>query len=136
MNYGVTGTRTPTVEALEKVEEWVRSLPEDATLYHGACQGVDSYAAQSATMHGLRVVAVVPYNRSKICQDALVSSDEHIYVQQGSSRYNNDYRVRNEMLVSKVEHLTAFWNGEERSGTFMTINIGKRAGIPVDVIQV
>jgi len=59
-----------------------------------------------------------------------------LYAPRGT-KSKNDYRVRNEYLVSFVEHLHAFWTGKTRhSGTYMTINIAKNAGISVTVDRV
>ena len=61
----MTGSRDVTNKLRLAVEAWINSLPDNATVYRGACIGADVLAAKTAKVRGLHVVAVVPYNRKR-----------------------------------------------------------------------
>ena len=73
----------------------------------------------------VRQTIVVPSNKKLVNNKVLsIKNATVIYMPDGSS-----YRDRNKKIVELSEYVEAFWNGAKfRSGTFMTINIAKRAG--------
>lgn len=138
--FGISGSRVATPETTAIIEDWVASLPMSSTIYHGACVGVDAAVANAAYRAGLNVIAVVPATTGLVDRDAVMSySLAVIYAPPGSGK-ENDYRARNKLLVHQVRmqqgRLKAFWNGNKRSGTFMTINIARRANVPVDIQEI
>jgi predicted Rossmann fold nucleotide-binding protein DprA/Smf involved in DNA uptake len=133
---GMTGTRNLTSEGRDKIIEWVNSLPDDTMFFHGACFGADSVAAKAARERGLYVVAVIPDNKSQVNLESVRFSNKRIFAGPETSS-KNCYRIRNELLVSLVDSMAAFWTGKKRySGTWMTINIANKASVPVDIIMV
>lgn len=90
----------------------------------GACVGVDAQVAGIVRKNYPKVkqVLVVPYNRSKVDRRVYQCADV-IY----EMPKDTDYRNRNEALVRLSHYMTAFWTGQKRSGTYMTMNIAKRA---------
>ena len=129
--YGMTGTRTATPLLYKTVRAWVMSLPDDAIIYHGACEGADALVAEAAKERGLYVIAVVPHNKKAVDYNSVRNSDERIDAPKGMNG-KNDYRVRNELLVSQVDFMHAFWTGKKRySGTFMTMNIARKTNVPL-----
>ena len=119
------------------IEKWLESLPRVSTIYHGACIGIDAMVAQLAWQIGHKVVAVIPAVTSQVA----IASWKHwshfvIYAPEGRGN-ENAYRARNKLLVRQLHQrgglLKAYWNGNKRSGTYMTINIAKSAGVPVEI---
>jgi len=134
--FGMTGTRTVTPLLDDAITAWIRSLPDNAIVYHGACEGADALVAKKAKESGLYVIAVVPYNRKAVDWESIKNSDVRINAPKGSEG-KNDYRVRNELIVSSVDKMHAFWTGKTRySGTYMTINIAKKSNVPVTIDRV
>jgi predicted Rossmann fold nucleotide-binding protein DprA/Smf involved in DNA uptake len=141
MNIGVTGTRNPSETTKQLIKEWAQRLAEDDVVYHGCCVGVDGEVARAAHARGLRVVAVVPFIKSYLDWETyhLTESEDRIECPRGGRSVHSfslHFRYRNEVLVEHVDQLTAFWNGNKRSGTWMTMNICRRAGKPLEVITI
>lgn len=127
MKWGFTGAQCGAPE--EVILEHLKTLllTENDTVVTGACIGVDTQIFVLVATHWPKVpqLVIIPANRSKV--DSRILSFEVpmqiIYMPFGTS-----YRDRNERLVKESDCITAFWTGEQRSGTNMTKNIAKRAG--------
>jgi len=58
MKVAIVGTRT--YPDLEKVREFVRTLPKNAIIISGGAKGVDQTAEDEARKQGLEVISVTP----------------------------------------------------------------------------
>jgi len=142
MIWGVTGHRTASDQTEALIRNWASTIgwTSPTTLYHGCCIGTDEIAARAARNQGaVTVIAVVPAATGLISQNALEASHHIIYAPPGRGD-TNDYRARNELLVYQLQKrsgtLKGFWNGSTRSGTSMTLNIARRASVPVEVQEI
>ena len=130
--YGVTGTKTPQRGDVHLLLAVANSLPPDATVVTGACVGVDALFARCAKRVGLKVHTVVPADRSRVDPQWFDWCDSFEEMPEGT-----DYRARNERVVALITAaLMGFPSqaedhpGMRRSGTWMTIRLAKRAGVP------
>lgn len=119
-------------------DEWisteiVRRLGGKGHLFiTGGCIGFDAQIAKAAFEAGEEVLTIVPANLSQV--------DPWVYTR--CTRYENmpsgsTYRNRNQRIVDLADTLVAVPEDDElhnsRSGTWMTIRMGRRKGIPVEV---
>jgi NADH:ubiquinone oxidoreductase subunit len=131
---GFSGTRRLPTTAYERVGAIVATLPEGTRVVQGACIGVDSYVAWAAKRRGLHVHAVVPADRSRVPPDWRDWCDTFEEMPAGT-----DYRSRNARIAGQIDRLIAIPDAAEdapqsrRSGTWMTVRIARRIGIPVEV---
>lgn len=142
LRYGFTGTRE---DLTDRDKEWVRLIvrrivPFGATLVTGGCIGLDAYIAEiGATTAGYgrqgkrwSVYTIVPSNRKHVDPDYLAKADETEEMPNGTT-----YADRNQRIVETSHALMGFPLHTERdersrrSGTWQTIRMGWRHGIPV-----
>lgn len=135
---GVTGSRTIETErqrrhVIDVIDHYV--TPRD-WLIHGACVGVDELCAKCAWDNDAAVImAVVPPNRSLVSEKAVSLSGLVEDIAPGP----NGYKRRNQTIVDESDRILAFPGYPEdhpksrRSGTWQTIRMARRAGIPVRV---
>jgi hypothetical protein len=95
----------------------------------GACLGVDALAGRFGYMHSIPVHTVVPENLRWVDPEWEEYCTTHESVE-------GDYRKRNERMMELADWVVAFpersSNGVDRgSGTWMTLRIAERRGIPV-----
>lgn len=58
------------------------------------------------------------------------------YINQISEKYTPDcMQKRNEYMVNNSELVIAFWNGEEKGGTWNTIQYAKKIGKPIEIVR-
>ena len=93
----------------------------------GGCWGGDEAIAMAINKYHPNIphTVIVPYNRSQVSQKAIQCAspkDNIIWMPEQTS-----YRDRNKKIVELSDKIIAFWNGNMRSGTKMTINIAKKA---------
>jgi hypothetical protein len=130
---GFTATRHLNNGRRETIEKTIKKLNADVFV-HGACVGGDAYIAQMVKKHHPEAIirAIVPANQSQVDQESIKISHEIIRMLPGSS-----YRDRNESIVKNSDEMYAFWTGVQAgSGTYMTINIAKRADKLKEIIYV
>lgn len=124
---GFTGTRSITAKDEDVIAKRLRVICRHAErVITGACVGVDAYIAHYVNDNYPDIVnvIVVPSERRLVDNTVLGIADAmHIHMAQGTT-----YRQRNEMIVSLSEVVEAFWTGDHRSGTKMTIGIARREG--------
>jgi len=136
--YGVTGSRDPDISVRGKIRSWLETISPKSIIYHGGCKGIDIQTAEIAFDLGYKVVAVVPASTSYL-GNYLRWSHFVIYAPKGIGS-ENDYRARNKLLVRQVKKqdglLKAFWNGNKRSGTYMTINIARQNNVDVSIERI
>lgn len=122
---GFTASRELSEEQRSYIVDVVKSLKADGFVT-GGCVGGDAIIAKAinefhpATSHKI----VVPFNKTQV--DSAVyelahPSDNIIYMPNGTN-----YRDRNTRIVKESTRMIAFWTGNVRSGTKMTINIASR----------
>lgn len=100
---------------LGRVREYVRRLPDGASVISGGAPGVDSAAEDEARLMGIHVTQVRPDYDSHPPHIAPI--------------------VRNSRIVELCDELVAFWDGES-GGTWDAISKAKRAGKLSDVFGV
>jgi len=130
---GFTASREPKnkggVSYLRSVHRVVRDLEADCFVT-GVCWGGDEYITRAVHKYHPKVplIGVVPGLLRQVSGEAMERSMELIHMPRRSS-----YRQRNTRIVEVSTRMIAFWTGERKhSGTFMTINIARRAGKIVD----
>lgn len=120
-----TGSRTITAADEKVIAARLQEVFQFADrIVTGACRGVDSFIARYTDERcpDVRNIIVVPWRRDVVCEEVMkLSAPMFIYMAEGTS-----YRQRNETMVDISDEVEAFWKGDKRSGTFMTINIAKR----------
>ncbi len=91
-------------------------------LQHGDALGADAFAHQEATMLGFQVIIHPPTDPKfrAFCQ-----SDE--------IRVPNAYKIRNQNMVDSCSLVLALPDGNERirSGTWMTVRMGRTEHLPI-----
>jgi hypothetical protein len=130
---GFSATREVTDQVRAQIETAVAALPPGAVVVQGACRGGDALIARLAFQRGdLHVHAVVPGIRTQLDPSWKSSCHSYELMPPGTT-----YRHRNTRIVELVnERLIAIPGvpeGVRASGTWMTINIARRAGKPVEV---
>jgi hypothetical protein len=136
MKIGFTGTRQPLeFYQRKKVAKVLLKLAETMTYaITGACQGVDSFVAHwVAENTDAQQIIIFPSKRDLI-DETLYALPNAVFIEMpklGDEHQNGAaaYRRRNQEIVNLSERLIAFWIGNPRSGTVMTMNMGRRAGI-------
>lgn len=111
MTIAIIGSRT--FKHLDRVREYVNSLPEGTTIVSGGAQGVDIVAELAARKRKLAVQVFLPKWK------------EH-----GRAA---GYR-RNYTIVDAADKVVAFWDGVSR-GTKHSIDYAKAQGKPVEIYE-
>ncbi len=126
---GVSGSRSgPSEQQQRFINDLFAVNDQEIEVHHGDCVGVDAAVHTAAQQANHRVVIHPPDTATyrAFCK----GSDESMHVL--------SYRERNQAIVDAVDVLLAFPEGTEatfpRSGTWMTIRMAWRRGIPVTVI--
>ncbi len=110
MKVAIVGSRN--YPELDKVREYVRSLPNGSTVVSGGAKGVDKTAEDAAKECGLGVISLKP-DWKKYGRGAGI--------------------VRNKQIVETADEVVAFWDGKSR-GTMNTVDTAKKLDKPVKVI--
>jgi hypothetical protein len=135
MIVGFTGTQAllpSEIPILERVID--EEVTDEDTMVTGACIGVDERLAVLGMARGHTVYTIVPANRSKV--DPFWRM--HCVACEEMPMFTS-YRDRNQRIVDMSDRLIAFPAYAEnhpkslRSGTWMTVRIAQRAGIPVAI---
>jgi hypothetical protein len=98
--------------------------PEEDAVIVGGCVGGDAFAGEVAKTMGLKVHVVLPEDDSQV---------DPIWVNYAATwELGGPYRERNERIVALADAVWAFPNHatqkeDPRSGTWMTINLARRA---------
>jgi len=145
MRIAISGTRDISSIGISVVRNRMKEImlecPEK--LIFGGARGTDTVALMSAgdlrTSTGSPKFEVIVPRRLKDqpleAQRVIRQYADEVF-ELGSPRLDaSAYRRRNRELVSRADHLVAFWDGCS-SGTGMTIAIAREIGISVEVIQV
>jgi hypothetical protein len=124
--YAFTGPHTAGYELRPYVYECLKALdPAPTVIITGCAHGIDTLAAEGALLHKELV---------KRFEVLAVSAERNVEIVTVYPRMSTDpMRGRNEYMVSRCDVLAAFPLTREyvRGGTWMTINIAKRAQRPV-----
>jgi hypothetical protein len=145
MNIAISGVRDlspydlPVIEGV--ISDIIFERPEE--LFFGGARGTDTVALASAcaTLEGLRppkLTVIVPRRLKdqplEAQEWARECADEIIEIK--SARLDTEaYRRRNQALIRRADGLVAFWDGRS-GGTGMTIDLARKAGVPVEIIEV
>lgn len=143
MRVSISGTqRIPTPAQERFIRERILKLPPETTVITGGCVGVDALVAEIAYHSGYLIVhTILPADHKKV--DPVWRRHCHSFVQMSS---DTSYRDRDVAVVEDGNNLLAFPLHDEwvhatrtgdvrsaRSGTWMTIRIGRGIGRPVEV---
>lgn len=138
---GWTGSRDLTDAMRAAIDTYLDYLAtryratRDVKVVHGGCLGVDEYVSKSASARGIPQVTIFPSNMSQAATACRYRSQEVVQMPEGST-----YRQRNEAIVKLATTLVAVPRFAEdhprmrRSGTWMTIRIARRRGVPLEVL--
>jgi len=109
---------------LESMRLTIRDL-RASRFVTGGCVGGDAIIAKLLKELHPHVphTVVVPGDTSQVDWAAVALASSVIHMPA-----NTSYRQRNERIVALSNRVVAFWNGDTRSGTTMTVNIARRAG--------
>lgn len=110
MKVAIVGSRE--YARMDKVCDFVRSLPAGTTVVSGGARGVDSVAEEIAIRCGLDVV---------------------VFRADWNGLGKRAGFARNKTIVEAADRVVAFWDGVSR-GTAHTINLARKVGKPVEVI--
>ena len=136
-----TGPSTLTEDQKRFVQDQVAELPHVDEVRTGGAHGVDTEAAlvsvrwlQDATRHVL-YLPNADFNE-RVLALGFLPNVAIVRVPGGPER-SAAYRARNRAMVDGATELVAFVREPEfyRSGEWMTINLARKAGIPVIVIE-
>jgi len=126
---GFTASRIPRLYTLdgyvEEVNRVVKRLKADGFVT-GACVGGDEFIALAIRRFHRRTphTVVVPWLQRYVSGRAIEAATEVVRMPPQSS-----YRQRNVQIVDRSTRMVAFWTERKaHSGTYMTINIARRAG--------
>ncbi len=133
MKWGFTGSQMGCAEFILIRELKRLNLKKDDIVITGACVGIDSQIHHLVKRNypDVETLVIVPANFAKVDQTCFVTELNAIFMPKGSS-----YRDRNTRIVKESDKVVAFWTGRQRSGTYMTINIAKRASKLHKVIHI
>jgi predicted Rossmann fold nucleotide-binding protein DprA/Smf involved in DNA uptake len=133
---GWTGTRTLRKRDLWIVRAAVASfVPRSVQFVTGGCVGVDAEVARLATTFGVYVHTIIPWDRSRVDPEWSAFCDSHELMPEGSSYADRNRRIvaMSDLLVGVAQHPEGHI-GSRRSGTWQTLRIARRAGVPTRVI--
>jgi len=129
MHLGITGTRKGLTKAQFKVIKEFITEDNCVTHFHqGDAMGVDTQV--TLMFRDLRPeVWIIRHPAIKIMHQAFGPYDE--------TRERKDYLVRDQDNVNESQYLWAAPNGAEivRSGTWATIRMARKKGIPITIIM-
>ena len=110
MKLAIIGSRTcPPVD----IEAYLKYIPD--TIVSGGAKGADTYAKEFALKHNLKLIEYLPQYDKYPPKIAPLE--------------------RNKQIVAECDCLLAFWDGISR-GTKYTIDLAKKMGKPVKIIQI
>lgn len=138
---GVSGTRYVLTQSQRRViRERLAKLPPGTVVIVGGCSGADAYVARAVFAYcpELRVHAIVPADERTadwVDQDWRVWCHTHEMMPAGTTN-----RDRNARLINSGIALLLAWPAQaedhpdsRRSGTWQTIRMARKLGIPVEV---
>ena len=130
--YAFTGPKSGCSEELVLNTLADLNLTQDDTIVTGACIGLDSQISHLARKHYplTKQKIVVPSNRKYI--DKTVFANGFVVLMGPLT----SYRDRNTEMVRISQKIISFFNGNERSGTFMTMNIARKEGKLYKIISI
>lgn len=141
----ITGSRRIAkgdIDTIHRVMLDIAYNPFVREIRFGGALGADTEALFSALwweedLHARLVVVVPGMLDDQPVRAANVASHADEVIELGlPATDRNRFRKRNQHLVDACSMLLAFWNGDERSGTAMTMRMAQRAGIPVKVVRI
>lgn len=111
MKIGIVGSRRYKNRA--RVEHMVDTLPTDAIIISGGCEGVDKWAINRGSLRALTGMEFLPKEKNK-----------------------ESYFARNRLIVENSDTVIAFIpRGQMRSGAWNTINHCRQLNVPYTVFD-
>jgi len=125
---GFTGTsRALPATSRDRIDGDLATLVErhkPTGIVTGACVGVDAYVHHWFADHFPEVRRTVVFPGNLKATDPSVADTAHEVQRMPAG---SSYRARNTRMVELSDTMASFWTGQERSGTYMTMNIARRA---------
>ncbi len=106
----ISGSRN--YQALEKIEQVIKTIPAGSIVLHGGAVGVDEYAHGVAKSLGLQIRVVLP-NWEKYGRAA--------------------GPIRNKEMVSQADYVICFWNGKS-AVTASTLKAAQKLGVEYQIV--
>jgi len=104
---------------------------DDIQIITGGCIGLDEHVAHRLHARGYSVHTVIPADLSRVDPVWL----HHCTTYEHTALTSAPYRTRNTRMVGMCDRLIAFLYHIGRNGETMTYNIARKAGKPVQVVQ-
>lgn len=152
LSIAITGNRHPASSDHLLIKSTINKIMSDkkvAEVIFGGAQGVDTVALLCALLFKEKnpyniipkLTVIIPCTMEEqpsSTREVTESADEIVELchKITSSDGYNAYRARNEVMVDRADRIVAFWDGEARSGTFMTINLAKQKKKPFEIIDI
>jgi hypothetical protein len=135
MIFAFTGPSSLTRNQELDVAEHMDNLATEGHIWRSGCAyGVDTMAAHQGYGMGARVELYIPSAEHNVeLVNELTNKAQMIRCPVGGTK--GPYRIRNEMLVQGATKLFAYLKSDSfyRSGEWMTVNIARQLGVPVEV---
>lgn len=138
-------------ELMMKIEECILQAinADKTTFYIGMARGTDMWAGETIIKlrekyKKVKLIGIIPYEKQyndwniqdKERYQKLINLCDAIFIL-GSDFHKNSYRERNQLLVNLSSLLLAVYDiKQKRSGTSMTVNMAKKAGLDQMIIDV
>ena len=97
------------------IAHWMKAYGPITNIVSGGATGADSLAYRYALENGMK--------------DAIIHKPEYEKYDDAATR------IRNQLIVDDSQHLIAF-TASSSVGTYITINMARKKGIPVTIFQV
>lgn len=118
--------------------------PKIDAVYFGGAMGTDTEALRAALEYRpakVRLVVVVPDTieaQHYLTREWTRKADEIIELKNEITSFNRyaSYKIRNQALIDAASLLVAFFNGNQRTGTWHAMRCAARKPIPVYTIEV
>lgn len=106
--------------------------PKPSVMLIGMADGFDLEMAMACVVQKIPFIACLPFKGHASEQNALITKAVEInYVSQDKYRGNWQYIKRDEYMVRQAMQVLAFWNGDPRSGTGITVRYAEGFHKPI-----
>lgn len=107
--------------------------PRPSVMYIGMAEGFDCIVAINCILMKIPFIACLPFKGHAAEHGSLVpKAVDLVYTSPGSYKANWQYIKRDEYMISHGERCFAFWNGDESSGTGITVRFAEQQCKPIE----
>lgn len=101
--------------------------PRPTVMYIGMAEGFDTEVAIACSVMKIPFIACLPFRGHAAEYSELIKhSVELVYTSDGCYKANWQYIKRDKYMIDRGERVLAFWNGDEQSGTGITVRYAER----------